>query len=318
MSTQPATRSSKGWLTSLFLGAYLITAFAYLAYSLFTGAGLCGYLIDLQMRAFGWAGMKMSFLIGMMVILLPFGLIAWLFERVGLIKRGRPGAAGAHTQTTTVSQMPLGWKVVCSILLAPLLIAAVVYFIISQIDRSNQQMPIYQINVMNSESVPPDGAKFATITGKSQSKDGLAFEEGSSTLHTYVPFTGDHWDSSEPVRYFLYTPLKNHSGGTSQSIKDVWEGSPDEGLDCQLEKNALPVYASKEFERRGVIIASPYYVLHHSSFANGHVAAMGPEVYWTILIVALVICLLLFISLSLTRASMHRLASSRVAGRAET
>src|SRR5262245_65535121 len=94
---------------------YMIAAAGYVMYSLITQTGLCGYLMDAQLRWFGVAYEKLTALIAIMILAPPGVLIS------RYLKRKESSAAGPPTNAAPVKagSQPISWKSLLLISLAP-------------------------------------------------------------------------------------------------------------------------------------------------------------------------------------------------------
>lgn len=89
------------------------------------------------------------------------------------------------------------------------------------------------------------------------------FQPASSVLHRntlFVPMTGPAWRPGQPVEVFYKCDVLcvfTVPEGSVLAPKDIVAGG-------RLHRSALPLFVKRTFERAGIAVASPYYVLTDS------------------------------------------------------
>jgi hypothetical protein len=252
---------------------YLGAVFCYAMYSLFTETGLCGYLMDLQFQWFGVAYQKMTALVAIMILGAPGGVVS------SYIKRKEASIAGATNKAWPqgARSQSISWKVLLILSVAPTLIALPTYYVLIWMDQKDQQREIYKADLNRESELPPGDVKFVQLTGVVQLDYQYRVEEKSNTgsrasANTYIPLTGSGWTKEKPIRFFMNTTFTGYfDTQTKRSGSFSEQGVAAATVDGKLTQNGLPTYVEKEYQRAGLLIDSPYYVMDRMSFDNGRI-----------------------------------------------
>lgn len=263
-------------LMRIALYAYMVLAGIYVFYSVFSGTGLGGWLMDLQMQYIGSAYYKLTAILGIALLYLPAYIIQKIIARVFNLPSGTLRAPGLSARGSSSASLPKQLLTVLIMAIVPTLIALPVYFYLTYNSARDQQRQIYDINLnSNSSASIGDDVRFARITGEMQADYSYVIEEemSSSPRHyTYTPLTSANWNRGEPIRIFvvstssgpvLPTIRPRSASGSKEESGIVYEGRIDEGN--------LPTYVRNEFARQGLQIASPHYVFDQMNFINGQI-----------------------------------------------
>jgi hypothetical protein len=264
---------------------YMAAAVVYAMYSLITETGLCGYLMDAQLRWFGVAYFKLTALMAIMILLGP---VAWLPT---YIKRKEALAAGLinNAAPANARPQPITWKSLLLLSLAPSLIALPTYYALIWMDQKDQQREIYKVDLNLESAIPSDDAKFVQLMGVVQLDYRYQLERDArrgsrGRTNTYAPLTGSSWTQEKPIKFFIsttFTGYFNPQTGRSDSFPE--QGAVAATFDGQLTQNDLPTFVENEYKRAGLLIESPYYVLDRMSFRDGRVpSAADRQSYYLI------------------------------------
>ena len=279
------------------LYSYVALAIAYALYSTFTGTGLAGWFMDWQMQTLGAAYLKLTALVTTLVLCAPVLAMQKIAERalgvhIPLTAHQRQRAAleaggaaqGADLKQSSFQRTFVGVLIVS---LIPTLIAVPVYFYLAHASARDEQSEIREINLNRDSAASFAGARFVRLTGALQENYSYGIEEGSRSSsrrqYSYTPLTGVRWSLPEPVHVFVASDspagatrlsrpprmTRDRNSNESDAAGDVIEG--------RLHEGDMPVYARNEFERQGVRIASPYYVLDRMSFIDGRVPNIAQQ-----------------------------------------
>jgi hypothetical protein len=83
----------------------------------------------------------------------------------------------------------------------------------------------------------------------------------SGSTQYYVPLTSPEWTPQEPVRYFLH--FSRHGEPTRDDFDGPYVG--------EVGADSLPTPVAKEYERAGVTLARPYFVVERIDLVDGKV-----------------------------------------------
>ncbi|HKV40100.1 MAG TPA: hypothetical protein VJX67_12880 [Blastocatellia bacterium] len=288
-------------LVKAIMWAYLALVGIYLTYGYVTGTGLYGWFLDLQLRMFGKGYMEAAAILAFLVFFIPILPVARYLKRKealppGQLKQyalsyGQPGMAG--DPRTTKKRPEWKWLGVVGIL--PFLISVGAYVYVTKVDRDDQKRQIYQMDLEKSAELPAPDVKFVELAGVLQEDYQYRLSEdmgASAQISSYMPVTNSTWDTSEPVKYFLY--LKSQ-GDTNVTIghfdkqTNRYEVMPGKGpfassFGGELSKGSLPTYVKNAFQRRGISAAEPSFVLTWTGdFQDNRVAsAYSGQMYYMI------------------------------------
>ena len=145
-----------------------------------------------------------------------------------------------------------------------------------------------------SSDLPAAGAKFIEIAGVLQQDSEYNLTEdhsGTKSSNRFAPLTDSSWTSDRPVKYFLYLKSEGESRiaiGHLDKKTGRFEVMPPSGpfkstFGGQLSQNGLPDYVRSAFERRGIKMTEPYYVLEWKGDLNGPVSSKySSQMYYLI------------------------------------
>jgi hypothetical protein len=244
-----------------FAGVYLVAVIVYMIESTETQTGLFGYLMAVQMHAFGVVHESVTAILGMFLCLLPVLCL------MGVIEKFYPGASGlVPTATTPVRRLQdvqLSWKHVLMIPLIPL-VAMVVIGTVMLLMANSQNQKVYKIDLEDKAVSVPKGAVFVElnaillrgyVTGYREETDNPSSVQNK--VHVYAPLAGPGWTPAEPVRYFVHHVRP--SSATAGLPPAFHERGPAR-FPGKLG-GSLPVVATQAFESKGLKIAPGYAVV---------------------------------------------------------
>jgi hypothetical protein len=269
---QRENNSNKLMLIKIATYTYLGAAFVYVMYSLYTQTGLCGYLMDAQFRWYGVANEKITGLMAALILGAPVG---WVRK---YIKRKEAEAAGAINDAAPVNarSQQLTWKSLLIICAIPTWIALPAAYVLTRMDQKDLQREIYKVDLSSESALPSDDVKFVKLTGlvqldyQYQLKTNRGSGSRNERTNTYAPLTGSGWTKKQPIKFFIsttFTSYFNPDLGRSTNFPE--QGVVAATFDGQLSRNDLPTFVENEYERAGLRIESPYFVLDRMSFPNG-------------------------------------------------
>lgn len=267
-------------------------------YSLITQTGLCGYLMDVQLSWFGVAYLKFTALIALLILGTPASLI------LTYIKRREASTIGATGYPSPVNarRQPISWKSLLIMSLAPALIAIPVYYGLTMMDQKDQQREIYKVDLNREAAIPSGDVKFVQLTGVVQLDYQYRLEKKSGTgssprTNTYVPLTGPGWTPKQPVRFFINMTFSGYFDAQTKRFSSFPErGAVAATFDGQLAQNDLPTFVVNEYQRNGLLIDSPYFVIDRMSFVDGRVpSAAQMQAYYLIPILGIGLSIAIFV-----------------------
>jgi hypothetical protein len=251
-------------------GIYLGAAFAYVFYSWMMENGLCGYLMDLQLRYFDVAYQKFTLVMAIGILAVPSAVVSSFLKRQELL-------AGIIPSNFRTWQMT-SWNQVLIWGLAPAAIAMPAYYVLMEMDRKDQQREIFKVDLNRGSALPAGDVKFVELTGivqldhRYQLKKERRRGSDDAKTYTYAPLTGSDWTQGQPIRFFVNATSTGYTDPKTKLPRNF----PEQGVvaatfDGQLVRNGLPTYVENEFRRGGLLIESEYFVLDRKSFYNGRV-----------------------------------------------
>jgi len=278
---------------------YFAIAGGYIIYGYAAKTGLYALVIDEQLKLFGKAEVNVAIFVPLIVLMLPVVPLATYVrkkERSEPLRDPNAAAAiaGGLRGPAAAPEKRSYWIWIAAFALAPFVISLAAYFYMTATDASDQKRPIYHMDLARSSDLPAGDAKFIEISGVLQQdfKDNLVeVTSGMKSSKVYAPLTDAGWTPGQPVKCFLY--LKSE-GDQRMAIGHLdkktgrFEVMPPLGpfastFGGQLSQNALPDYAKSMFERRGIKITEPYYVLDWKGQLDGPVASKyNSQMYYLI------------------------------------
>src|SRR5262245_49050094 len=130
----------------------------YVGYSTYLQNGLCGFLMDLQLRLFGVALMGMTAVSAFGILLIPSVYLSRYIKRQEILTTGKNSPDWRKKPLTS-------WRQVLIIGLAPALIALPIYYILVKIDQNDQQREIFKLDLIRNPAIPSGDVKFVQLTG---------------------------------------------------------------------------------------------------------------------------------------------------------
>ncbi len=272
---------------------YMGAAFGYFMYSLITLTGLCGNLMDAQLRWFGVIYYRITMLIALLILGAPAVLIFTYIQR----KEASTADATNSSALANFLWRPVSsWKQLLILSLAPPLIALPIYFAVIWMDHRDQQREVYKVDLNDGSALPSGDVKFVHLTGVVQLdykyRLGRESSVGSSgRTKMYVPLTGSGWTPERPIRFFINTTLSGHFDTQTKRFNSFSDrGAMAVTFDGQLTRNSLPTFVENKYRRTGLLIESPYFVIDRMTFVEGRIpSAAEREQYYLIPIFGLIL-----------------------------
>jgi hypothetical protein len=261
---------------------YMGAAFVYFMYSLFTETGLCGYLMDAQLRWFGVAYYKYTILMAILILGAPAALIFTYVQRkeAPTVDAKKKSPFGAFLMRPVES-----WKSLLIVSLVPALITLPIYFALIWMDQKDQLREVYKVDLNRESALPSGDVKFVHLTCVAQLDYKYRLGKGSSgSTKMYAPLTGSGWTPERPIRFFIKTTLSDPYDAQTRRLSIFSERKPEAAtFDGRLTRNSLPTYVENEYRRTGLLIESPYFVMDQMTFVDGRIpSAAERERYYYI------------------------------------
>ena len=272
-----------------FVGAAAYILYAWIAYS-----GLYRWAAEWEMAQFGSYEVEGT-VIGLFVALigLPAGLLALLGKALG-----RPAIGAAVTQAPPAKRQVSPRTFALSGLAA---IAVAVGSGWLGYRKSQQPVAFEAVNLADHRAPQ---STHVEMTGVAQTGLIVQWEEtinGDKTTTTYLPLTAPDWQESQPITYFLRPTVNAIAGPDGYHMIDA--NSPPFALTLKgvLFSNDLPGAVRTEYEKHGLTLASPAYVLDTKDDAE-------LEIYWEVAGGAGITALVLLLSAALMPIAQRRAA----------
>jgi len=280
------------WTYTAIVGAYIF-------YGYVTKTGLFALLIDMQLRWFGKAQEQVSVFVPFIILMLPVAPLASYVRKKERSKQLEdPNAAAAIAAglagPAVNPEKSSYWIWIGAVALAPFLISLIAYFYLTAVDASDQKQPIYHLDLAAGPDLPASGVKFIEIAGVLQQDSEYSLTEdhsGTKSTHRYAPLTDKSWMPDRPVKYFLNLKSEGEGRiaiGHLDRKTGRFEVMPPSGqfnstFGGQLSQNSMPDYVRSAFERRGMKLSDPYYVLEWKGDLNGPVSSKySSQMYYLI------------------------------------
>lgn len=266
-------QSNRGLLILAWAWAAAVTA--YMAYSGLTYTGLYKWLADFQIGKWGQYYTAMTGLVPWFLLAGPALSYAGKQER---IKAAQAGPAAIADKEKRVA------KWVAIIGMACIIVGFASYSLSQRVPDGSE--PATPLDIAALDTAGPPETKIS-IRGEIDPDVSSAIQEKSSNIDIntgYVGFRPDGSDKKAPVRFFIQRGLGNSADAelVVQSFLPEQEG--------YLIKDGLPPLVLSDFEKRGITIASPHYLLNPGSNTRRDnyyiVAALGGFIGFVCLLVA--------------------------------
>lgn len=244
-------------------------SFGYAIYSVETGTGPGGWVIDLQLQWRSSYGLKLSILVTWMIVALAMtpvwiGLVA-LVSRIG----PEPGPSATHapvTDTVGRAQMPLGvWGGTMLIVVAAV-IGGGGYGVLHLLHQRDGGHPLEALSLASGQTVAPRSSRFLVIEGVTQPK--LIYAIGKKGEHSskdfYLPLTAPAWSKADPVRYVLVIRDRRGTLGVDE-LRGPFKVIAKSGR--------VPRFVASAYEKEGVSLDSTTFLVERVSVSNGKVVA---------------------------------------------
>jgi hypothetical protein len=265
---------NKSLVKALFYG-YLIAAFAYAMYGSFAQTGLAGYFMNLQMDLMGRAYLKLSAMLAVLVLFLPAYPVSAYLRSIGVFGKDEAVLGLQAQKAPEGKRPPVALRTITLWALVPSVIATPAYFIAKFQSDQDQQRTIASLDLESDAGTPPADAKFVELKSAMQMAYRYQVKESrsysSSARHTYAPLTSSGWNTGQPVVYFINTTIdegwnanpRNPRGASRNLVVDRFQG--------KLVQDGLPTFVRTAYEKEGIKIATPHYVLERMHFHDGKI-----------------------------------------------
>ena len=270
------------WTYTAIIGGFIF-------YGYIMKTGLYALLIDAQLKWFGKAQVEIAVFVPFILLMLPVAPLASYVRRRERSEQLRDpntaAAIAAELSGPAVNPEKRSyWIWIGAAAIVPFVISLLAYAYLTAVDASDQKQPIYHLDLAASSSLPAADAKFIEIAGVLQQDSEYSLTEdhsGTKSSQRYAPLTDSLWTPDHPVKYFLYLKSEGESRiaiGHLDKKTGRFEVMPPSGpfkstFGGQLSQNGLPDYVKSAFERRGIKIAEPYFVLEWKGDLNGPVSS---------------------------------------------
>ena len=241
------------------MGAAMVLWAAYVLHSEVSGQGIVGWVTDLAVQQLGSASTNLCLLAAMAIGVIPIGIVFRLAARAfGVTLVPQRGTLPGGTPGQIRRRAVFGG-------IAILLAAAGLIAIVLPRPDSSPAVP-FDLDAA-ATAAPPEGPRVA-VMGTPQPDLAAGYREtssgsSSSTIHRYIPLTAKAWTPGTPVRFFLAEI--EHDDGRRDGIAMIPAPGRRPHYEGHLRRNAMPTIARGAFERNGVRIAEPYWVIGNDS-----------------------------------------------------
>ena len=264
----PFRKKLRRILLCLLVG-YLVIGFAYLIYGAIAESGLYAYIMSVEMETIGFAGQKSTFLVGIVVLLLPVLAVAIALEKfaIDFLEPIQAGVSGEQTtarftrrRSTQFFTSVKGALVICGVPLA-----ATVALLAVVLSQGSQELPIHTADLRNGDSTVPQDARYVNVIAflahnyLTAYREGLHLEE-SQTVNIYGPLTGAGWTPADPVRYFVHYSTYTSDRNAYAHLPDAFHENGSARFSGEL-KTSLPLWVEREWKSKGLKIAKAYHVI---------------------------------------------------------
>lgn len=261
-SAAATTAWGVGLLT--FLGS-----FGYAIYSVETGTGPGGWLIDLQLQWRGSYGLKLSILVTWVIVALAMtplwiGLAA-LVARIG--PEPQPAVAQVPAAGTAAqAQMPLGLWGGSVLVVVAAIVGGGGYGVLHLLHQRDDGQPLEAVSLAAGPAAAPPSSRFLAIEGVAQPKliYGIGKKGEYSSKDFYLPLTAPGWKKADPVRYVLV--IKDRRGTVSANeLRGPFYVAAKVGH--------VPKFVTSAYEKEGVTLDRATYLVELVTVSNGKVVA---------------------------------------------
>lgn len=257
---QQASSSGREVILRWTMGAAMATWAAYVLHSEVSGQGIVGWVTDLAVQQFGTASTNLCLLAALAIGVIPIGIVFRLAARAfGVVLVAPRGTLPAGTPAQIRRRAVLGG-------IAILLAAAGLVAIVLPRPAGSPPVPVDLDDAGN--AAPPDAQRVAVM---GTPRPGLAagYREtsdtsSSTTIHRFIPLTPKTWAPGTPVRFFL-AQTERSDDAHRESILALPGSDGRTRYEGHLRRNAMATLARGAFERNGVRIAEPYWVIGNDS-----------------------------------------------------
>lgn len=266
-------QSNRGLVVLCWIWTAVVTL--YMAYSGLTYSGLYKWLADFQVEKWGQYYTAATGLVPWVLLAGPALSYAGKQERLKAAKDGPADIAAKEKRTAK-------WMAIIGVVAA--LIGFASYTTSKGVPDGSEPASPLQIAAL--ETADPPQTK-VSIRGEIDPEVSSAIQEKSSNIDIntgYVGFRPDGSDPKAPIRFFIQRGLGNTAevGRVTHAFLPEQEG--------YLIKDGLPPLVLSDFEKRGITIGSPHYLLDPGSNTRRDnyyiVAALGGFLGFICLLVA--------------------------------
>jgi len=266
---------------------------AYILYAWMTYSGLFRWTAEWEMAQFGSYDVEGTF-IGLLFLVV--GVPALVLARIEKATKARRGSAtAAPPRPAAPRQIPA--RALAFIGLAAILVAAGAAWLGYQ--KSQQPVAFEAVNLGDHRAPQTTHVE---ITGVAQTGMIVEFEEtinGNKRVSKYLPLTPPDWQEGQPITYFLKPNIDAYGGPNGYETLDP--NTPPFQLTQKgvLFSNDLPGAVEAEYEKHGLKLASPSYVLDANESAD-------IEIYWEVAAGAGITALVLLLSAAIMPIAARR------------
>jgi len=229
------------------------------------------------------------------VVALPVLLLGGLAMAKQRLTGGRTRAAAAAPPRPTPKQVPA--RALALIGLAAIPVAAGSAWLGYQ--KSQQPLTFEAVNAADNRAPQTTHVDLSAVAQTDMIVDFEETTNADKRTQRYLPLTPPDWQPSQPLAYFLRPHMDGYAGPNGYLTFDP--ATPAFALTQRgvLFENDLPGIVEAEYQKHGITLASPYYVLDTDVSAD-------VDIYWEVAAGAGLTGLVLLLSAALVPIAARR------------
>lgn len=240
-------------------GCWALGFGAYLIHGLITDTGLIGWIEYAQQSVIGSYSMKLTVLAAMLV---------WLFSILLLLPRADRDAAKSWQQRANAPLSRKGVLTLCACLIGFVWVGglAVRWWFVQQ--ETEDYEATYEELRLQPDANPAPNSNHIALWGEPLDDAAVTFSQNNTTSYYLIPVVAAEWHEDQPISFVVKSKtsdlreLPRYDATLRQVVR------PTRPVLARLT-GVVSVPAAQEFERMGLKLAEPHYLLERIPSVDG-------------------------------------------------
>lgn len=202
---------------------YLGLLFAYALHGAYTESGLPGLVVDSQMRLLGFASLKMTLVLTMLVGCIPLLALVTVFKKIAFAET-KAFLVYANPRNASFPN-PMTWGFVFAIPAGMALLGAVIAAVLYVGHKQEEAKPVDQVDLATAPAGPDQHQGYISLNGNVPKKF-IVTSKAGELWDAFAPVVESNWTQAAPVRYLVHCRTASSEHGSPILPAPLTDGVP--------------------------------------------------------------------------------------------